>query len=85
MKDTNKEIHNIREFTRHMGHAYNNAIGGISGYTELLTNKLPPECKDDEKIKKYLAAINRAVQRATELTEKLSHFAHTGEYEDFEE
>lgn len=75
------EIHNIREFIREIEHSYNNVLGAISGYLELLEKKLPSVTHDTEKITKYLAIIKKSNERAIKLTAILTKFAHTGVYD----
>lgn len=79
--DVEGEIYNIREFIREAEHSYNNVLGAISGYLELLDKKLPLDIKNDEKISKYLMIIKKSNERAIKLTEILTKFAHTGEYD----
>lgn len=75
------EIHNIREFVREAEHCYNNILGAISGYVELLEKKLPTSTHDDPKITKYVTTIKKSNDRAIKLTEILTKFAHTGVYD----
>ncbi len=80
-QNTENEIHNIREFIRETEHSYNNVLGAISGYLELLEKKLPSTTKDDKKIEKYLEILKKSNERAIKLTEILTKFAHTGVYD----
>ena len=54
-----------------MAHEYNNILGAISGYADLIGQQY----KSDERLTKYSGMILSASQRASELTRKLLIFA----------
>jgi len=60
----------LGKLTGGIAHDYNNMLGIIMGYAELLNNNLP----DDPKLTKYTKHIKRAVERGTALTRKLLAF-----------
>jgi len=61
-----------------IAHDFNNLLGGILGYSSLLLSKLAP----DDPHRKYVELIERASNRAAELTNRLLGFARQGKYED---
>jgi PAS domain S-box-containing protein len=54
-----------------IAHDYNNILGAISGYADLIRHRYP----DDDRLKKYATMILSASRRASELTKKLLIFA----------
>jgi len=60
-----------------IAHDFNNLLGGILGYSSLLLSKLAP----DDPHRKYVELIERASNRAAELTNRLLGFARQGKYE----
>ncbi len=60
-----------------IAHDFNNLLGGILGYSSLLLSKLPNEDTN----RKYVELIERAGNRAAELTNRLLGFARRGKYE----
>jgi len=61
----------LGKLTGGIAHDYNNMLGVILGYSELLESSL----SDDEKLKKYVAEINAAALRGAKLTSKLLSFS----------
>jgi len=61
----------LGKLTGGIAHDYNNMLGVILGYSELLTSKLA----DNPALKKYAKEINDAGKRGTKLTEKLLSFS----------
>jgi len=61
----------LGKLTGGIAHDYNNMLGVILGYAELLTDKLA----DDPKLKKYLTEIQHAGQRGAKLTQRLLAFS----------
>lgn len=57
----------IGKLTSGLAHDYNNMLGVILGYSELLSDK----AKDQPKLMGYIEAIQQAANRATNLTQKL--------------
>lgn len=57
----------IGKLTSGLAHDYNNMLGIILGYSELLSDK----AKDQPKLMGYIEAIQQAASRATSLTQKL--------------
>ncbi|MDH5484071.1 MAG: PAS domain S-box protein [Gammaproteobacteria bacterium] len=57
----------IGKLTSGIAHDYNNMLGVIMGYSDLLT----AQCNDQPKSLKYIEAIKHATKRATSLTQKL--------------
>jgi len=60
-----------------IAHDFNNLLGGILGYSSLLLGKLPAEDAN----RKYVELIEKAGNRAAELTNRLLGFARRGKYE----
>jgi len=60
-----------------IAHDFNNLLGGILGYSSLLLGKLPTEDAN----RKYVELIEKASNRAAELTNRLLGFARRGKYE----
>ncbi|MBN1307744.1 MAG: response regulator [Chitinispirillaceae bacterium] len=54
-----------------IAHDYNNILGAISGYADLIRNRYT----EDDRLKKYANMILSAAKRASELTKKLLIFA----------
>lgn len=61
----------IGQLTGGVAHDFNNLLGIITGYTDLLSNLL----YGDEKEQKYLKEINHALHRGAQLTKKLLYFS----------
>jgi len=61
----------LGKLTGGVAHDYNNMLGVILGYAELLEHNL----KDDPKLKKYSHEITRAGKRGASLTKKLLGFS----------
>lgn len=61
----------LGKLTGGIAHDYNNMLGVILGYTELLESSL----KDQPKLIKYINQINRAGERGSKLTKKLLTFS----------
>lgn len=61
----------LGKLTGGIAHDYNNMLGVILGYSELLLDQLP----DDSKIKKYVNEIYHAGNRGANLTKKLLSFS----------
>lgn len=61
----------LGKLTGGIAHDYNNMLGVILGYSELLLDQLP----DDSKIKKYVNEIYHAANRGANLTKKLLSFS----------
>jgi len=57
-----------------ISHDFNNMLGGISGYAEILRMKLPKESP----LQKHVGAILKGADRASDLTKKLLAFARKG-------
>ncbi len=57
-------------------HDFNNQLGGIVGYCEMLEKRL-----DDPKLKHYAGNIQDCAQRAGDLTQQLLAFARRGKYQ----
>ena len=57
-----------------VAHDFNNMLGGILGYADLLTMQMDPKTEEYE----FAAGISRAAVRAGELTEKLLAFSRKG-------
>ncbi len=57
-----------------VAHDFNNQLGGILGYAELLKIRL----QDDEKLRQYVDAIITACRRGADLTAQLLTFARRG-------
>lgn len=60
----------LGKLTGGIAHDYNNMLGVIVGYSELLQEKL----QDQPKLKKYTQQIHHAAERGVNLTEKLLSF-----------
>jgi len=60
-----------------IAHDFNNLLGGILGYSSLLLSKLPAEDAN----RKYVELIEKAGNRAAELTNRLLGFARQGKCE----
>lgn len=63
----------LGKLTGGIAHDYNNMLGVVLGYTELLLSNL--DIKDQPKLVKYVNEINRAGLRSAKLTEKLLAFS----------
>jgi len=61
----------LGKLTGGIAHDYNNMLGVILGYSELLIDKL----SGDPKLKKYITEIHHAGQRGAKLTQKLLAFS----------
>ena len=61
----------LGKLTGGIAHDYNNMLGVIIGYSELLIDKLSA----DPKLKKYITEIHHAGQRGAKLTQKLLAFS----------
>jgi len=61
----------LGKLTGGIAHDYNNMLGVILGYSELLKEKL----SDDPKLKKFITEIHHAGQRGAQLTQKLLAFS----------
>lgn len=61
----------LGKLTGGVAHDYNNMLGVITGYSELLENQL----SDNPKLEKYAHEINRAALRGAKLTKKLLSFS----------
>ena len=59
----------LGKLTGGIAHDYNNMLGVILGYSELLLDQLP----DDSKIKKYVNEIYHAGNRGANLTKNYCH------------
>jgi two-component system cell cycle sensor histidine kinase/response regulator CckA len=57
-----------------IAHDFKNILGAIGGYAELLAKKIT----QDAKLSGYVENIHKAMQRGTELTDKLSSFTRKG-------
>ncbi len=60
-----------------VAHDFNNQLGGIIGYTEMLERKL----HGDIKLTRYTGMILKASRRAADLTRQLLAFARKGKYQ----
>lgn len=60
-----------------VAHDFNNQLGGIIGYTEMLEKKI----QDDPKLTRYTGMILKASRRAADLTRQLLAFARKGKYQ----
>ncbi len=58
-----------------VAHDFNNQLGGILGYADLLSRRI-----DDPGLRGYADGIIKAARRAAELTQKLLAFARKGNY-----
>ena len=58
-----------------VAHDFNNQLGGIMGYAELLLNKT-----DDEELRPFIDSIIRLCTRSGELTNQLLAFSRKGQY-----
>ncbi len=63
----------LGKLTGGIAHDYNNMLGVVLGYTELLQGAL--NAQEQPKLVRYVKEINRAAQRSARLTEKLLAFS----------
>jgi PAS domain S-box-containing protein len=66
-----QKMESIGQLAGGVAHDFNNILGVITGYAELLERRLP----DDPRLKKYVHEIAAATQRATGLTRQLLTFS----------
>ena len=66
----------LGKLTGGIAHDYNNMLGVVIGYAELLERKLG----DQPKLSHYAQEIQHAGERGSKLTEKLLCNERTGEY-----
>ncbi|HIH95561.1 TPA: PAS domain S-box protein [Methanosarcina acetivorans] len=59
LKQANKKINLMSNITRH---DILNQVNVLSGYTELISETLPPEVKGDLRISKYLRNLNKGIE-----------------------
>ena len=59
LKQANKKINLMNNITRH---DILNQVNVISGYTELISEVLPPDVKEDRRISKYLRNLNKGIE-----------------------
>ncbi|WP_410508824.1 histidine kinase N-terminal 7TM domain-containing protein [Methanosarcina hadiensis] len=59
LKQANKKINLMSNITRH---DILNQVNVLSGYTELISEMLPPEVKGDPRISKYLRNLNKGIE-----------------------
>lgn len=55
-----------------VAHDFNNILGAVIGYTNLIRKRLPEE----EQISRYIEAIEKSAQRAASLSKQLLSFSH---------
>jgi len=60
-----------------IAHQFNNILGGITGYLDLLTMHYP----DEDKIKKYVGRMKTGAMRMARLTTQLVAYARGGKYQ----
>ena len=59
LKQANKKINLMSNITRH---DILNQVNVLSGYTELISEMLPPDVKEDRRISKYLRNLNKGIE-----------------------
>ncbi|KKH92553.1 histidine kinase [Methanosarcina sp. 1.H.T.1A.1] len=59
LKQANKKINLMSNITRH---DILNQVNVLSGYTELISEMLPPDVKGDRRISKYLRNLNKGIE-----------------------
>ncbi|AKB19273.1 Signal-transducing histidine kinase [Methanosarcina sp. WWM596] len=59
LKQANKKINLMSNITRH---DILNQVNVLSGYTELISEMLPPDVKEDLRISKYLRNLNKGIE-----------------------
>ena len=59
LKQANKKINLMNNITRH---DILNQVNVLSGYTELISEVLPPDVKEDRRISKYLRNLNKGIE-----------------------
>ncbi|WP_269850090.1 sensor histidine kinase [Methanosarcina horonobensis] len=59
LKQANKKINLMSNITRH---DILNQVNVLSGYTELISETLPPDVKGDPRISKYLRNLNKGIE-----------------------
>jgi PAS domain S-box-containing protein len=72
-----KKMQGIGELAGGVAHDFNNILGVISGYTEMIFRKFG---KLDPQLEKYTTVILAAITQAADLTGKLLAFARKGKY-----
>jgi signal transduction histidine kinase len=72
-----RKLEAIGQLAGGVAHDFNNILGAISGYAELIQKRFGA---DNPKIEKYTATILAAARRAAELTAQLLTFARKGSF-----
>jgi len=72
-----KMLEAIGQLAGGIAHDFNNALGAISGYAEMILQKLPAT---ESKLQKYATAILTSATKASDLTAQLLSFARRGRF-----
>lgn len=69
-----QKLDSLGQFAGGIAHDYNNLIGSILGYAELIQNKI----KNDEQLTRYIKTIIQSSETAADLSQKLLKYSQKG-------
>jgi signal transduction histidine kinase/DNA-binding NarL/FixJ family response regulator len=72
-----RKMEAIGQLAGGVAHDFNNILGAISGYAEMIRHKFS---KDNPKLERYCSTIISATRKAADLTAQLLTFARKGQY-----
>ena len=71
----------IGKISGRLGHDFNNLIGSIMGCMDLMRHKLEKHFPQELPVKKQMDIIDRAIKKATNLTDRMRTYVRPGEIE----